>query len=49
MVKEYTVKIDGFNTKRWYQNGLLHREGGPAIECSNVIEQNHHHHHHHTV
>jgi hypothetical protein len=35
MIKEYTVKIDGFGTKRWYQNGLIHRDDGPAVECSN--------------
>jgi hypothetical protein len=32
MVKEYTVKIDGFNTKRWFLNNILHREDGPAVE-----------------
>jgi hypothetical protein len=25
-------KIDEFGTKRWYLNGVYHREDGPAIE-----------------
>jgi hypothetical protein len=29
-MKTYTVNADG--TKRWYLNGELHREDGPAIE-----------------
>ena len=24
--------IDSYGTKRWYQNGQLHREDGPAVE-----------------
>jgi len=31
--KPYEVDIDG--TKRWYQNNLLHREDGPAVEYTN--------------
>jgi hypothetical protein len=33
-MKTYTVKIDEYGTKRWYLNGKLHREDGPAIEGS---------------
>jgi hypothetical protein len=28
----YTVKVDEDKTKRWYLNGNLHREDGPAVE-----------------
>jgi hypothetical protein len=28
----YTVKVDAAKTKRWYLNGNLHREDGPAVE-----------------
>jgi hypothetical protein len=31
---EYTVKVYD-NGKSWWVNGKLHREDGPAIECSN--------------
>ena len=34
-MKTYTVKIDDNGTKRWYSNGKLHREDGPAIEYAN--------------
>jgi len=34
-MKTYTVKIDKNGTKRWYFNGKLHRENGPAVEWSN--------------
>jgi hypothetical protein len=30
-VIEYTVKVDNGDT-RWYLNGKLHREDGPAVE-----------------
>jgi hypothetical protein len=30
----YTVEIIKVDTKRWYLNGKLHREDGPAIENS---------------
>jgi hypothetical protein len=30
-MKEYTVKVYG-NKTEWHQNGLLHREDGPAVE-----------------
>ena len=33
-MKTYTVKIDEHGTKRWYLNGELHREDGPAVECT---------------
>jgi len=29
---EYTVKVDYIGTRRWYLNGKLHREDGPAVE-----------------
>jgi antitoxin component YwqK of YwqJK toxin-antitoxin module len=32
---EYTVRVDAGGTKEWYLNGQLHREDGPAVECSN--------------
>ena len=28
---EYTVRVDEYST-RWYLNGQLHREDGPAVE-----------------
>jgi hypothetical protein len=31
-MKTYTVKINEYGTKRWYRNGKLYREDGPAIE-----------------
>jgi phage terminase Nu1 subunit (DNA packaging protein) len=31
-MKTYTVTIDKSGTKRWYIDGKLHREDGPAIE-----------------
>jgi hypothetical protein len=31
---EYTVKVYSNGSKFWYLNGKLHREDGPAIECS---------------
>ena len=30
-MKEYVVKVFK-NKTQWYQNGLLHRDDGPAIE-----------------
>ncbi len=29
------VHIDIFGNKHWYQNRLLHRLDGPAVECLN--------------
>jgi len=26
------MEIDEYGNKRWYLNGLLHREDGPAVE-----------------
>jgi len=34
-MKKHTVKIDEHGTKHWYIDGKLHREDGPAIECTN--------------
>ena len=31
-MKTYTVKVDDGGTKRWYVDGKLHREDGPACE-----------------
>ena len=31
---EYTVKVWPNGSKKWYLNGQLHREGGPAYEGS---------------
>ena len=31
-MKTYKVEIDDNGTKRWYLNGKMHREDGPAIE-----------------
>ena len=28
-------EVDKYGTKRWYLNGKLHREDGPAVECAN--------------
>ena len=33
MKPEYVIDTDG--TKRWYLNGLLYREDGPAVEYAN--------------
>ena len=33
-MQEYTVRVYKDRTV-WYQNGKLHREGGPAIESAN--------------
>jgi hypothetical protein len=32
---EYTVKVYPSGDKAWRLNGKLHREDGPAVECSN--------------
>ena len=32
---EYTVKVNDNGHKRWFLNGELHREDGPAIEYAN--------------
>jgi len=29
---EYTVKVFSNGTRKWYHNGLLHREDGPSVE-----------------
>ena len=34
-MKTYTVTVDNDGNKRWYSNGKLHREDGPAIEYAN--------------
>jgi len=31
-METYEVKADSDGTKRWYQNGLIHRLDGPAVE-----------------
>jgi hypothetical protein len=31
----YTVKVDEYKNTRWYLNGKLHCEDGPAIEYAN--------------
>jgi hypothetical protein len=33
-MKEYKVKVYDDRTKYWYLNGNLHREDGPAVECT---------------
>ena len=38
-MKEYIVKIDDYGTKKWYLNGKLHREDGPAVERSNGTKE----------
>jgi hypothetical protein len=35
MNKKRELKIDRFGNKRWYKNGKLHREDGPAVEYAN--------------
>jgi len=32
---EYTVKVYPNGYKKWYLNGKLHREDGPAVEWAN--------------
>lgn len=34
-MKTYTVEVEENGTRKWYLNGRLHREGGPAIEYAN--------------
>jgi hypothetical protein len=34
-MKEYTVRVHSDGTREWYLNDKLHREDGPAFECSN--------------
>ena len=34
-MKTYTITVDDNGNKRWYSNGKLHREDGPAIEWAN--------------
>lgn len=31
----YTITRDIYGTKKWWVNGKLHRESGPAIEYAN--------------
>ena len=33
-MKTYTVEVQDNGAKHWYLDGKLHREDGPAIECS---------------
>ena len=37
-MKEYTVEVDKYNTKRYFLNGQRHREDGPAVEHANGDE-----------
>jgi len=32
--QEYQVRVFANGNKYWHQNGQLHREDGPAIECT---------------
>ena len=32
--KTYEVRVYTNGTKEWYLNGKLHREDGPAVECT---------------
>ena len=34
-IEQSIMKEDAYGNKRWYLNGKLHREDGPAIEYSN--------------
>jgi len=34
-MKTYQVTVSENGTKRWYLNGKLHREDGPAVESAN--------------
>ena len=36
---EYTVKVHNNGTKKWYLNGELHREDGPAVEWADGDKQ----------
>ena len=36
---EYNVKVWPNGTKSWWLNGELHREDGPAIECSDGTKE----------
>jgi len=39
MKKKPELKITEYGTKRWYLNGKLHRENGPAIEYVNGTKE----------
>ena len=36
---ELIYKIDKFGTKRWYLNGVIHREDGPAVEFADGTKE----------
>lgn len=38
-MKKYIVTIDYGNVEKWYFNGKLHRENGPAINFDNKIKE----------
>jgi hypothetical protein len=35
MINSEHVVTDGIGTQRHFTNGVLHRDNGPAVECSN--------------
>ena len=39
MQQQPEMKINSYGTKRWYLNGKLHREGGPATEWSDGLKE----------
>ena len=38
-METYEVKVDSEGTKRWYQNGKLHRLDGPSVEWAEGSKQ----------
>ena len=38
-IMEYTVRVDMDGTTEWYKENKLHREDGPAIECTNGYKE----------
>ena len=31
----YVIKVNNYDDRFWYKDGVLHREDGPAVECIN--------------
>ena len=38
-MKHYTVTVDDNKTIKWYKDGKLHREDGPAVEYADGIKE----------
>ena len=38
-METYEVQVDSYGSKRWYQNGKLHRLDGPVVEWADGTKQ----------